>query len=115
MKICLIGSTEYPPTEGVATHVWGLAKFLFVKGHDVLVITRRMKNSNAIDNYNGIIVIRPDFSPVYPFHVTLHGLFVNRVIKSFERDVDLFHLHSPLPPPLRTYKPVITTFHTFTN
>jgi glycosyltransferase involved in cell wall biosynthesis len=50
--------------------------------------------------------------PLYPFHVHFHGLFVDRLVARLEHQVDIFHLHTPLPPLVRTARPVLLTVHT---
>jgi glycosyltransferase involved in cell wall biosynthesis len=48
----------------------------------------------------------------YPFHVDIHGIFVNRFLENFEKQIDLVHVHMPLAPAVHTRLPIVTTFHT---
>ena len=58
------------------------------------------------------IHITATFFPVYPFHMPLHGLFVNSLLKSLRPEVSLIHLHSPLTPSIKTSVPIVLTIHT---
>jgi glycosyltransferase involved in cell wall biosynthesis len=60
---------------------------------------------------NGFTIWRVPFAPVYPFHVHVHGLFVNRLVQEIEGQFDVINAHTPLPPAVRTSLPVVTTVH----
>ena len=51
------------------------------------------------------------FAPLYPYHVHVHGYFVNRLLRQLESQLDVVNAHTPLPPAVRTPLPVVTTFH----
>jgi glycosyltransferase involved in cell wall biosynthesis len=111
MKIAMVLSTPLPPGEGVGIYVWNLSQWLRRQGHDVLLITRGGHALPASEEIDGFTVLRPAYFPLYPMHVRLHEIFVNRVVKALEEDIDLFHIHSPLPPVIKTRRPVMITFH----
>ncbi len=112
MRVCMLTSAPMPPIEGIGHYVWNLSRFLVEQRHQVQIITRGQRGKSAYEELEGISVWRPRFYPVYPVHVHLHGLFVRRLVRHLESEVDLFHLHSPLPPPTHSKRPVLTTVHT---
>jgi len=112
MKICMVLSTPFPPEEGIGYYTYTLSRKLLEKGHDVVIITRGSLNKAKMDVMDGIEVIKAPFIPIYPFHVHLHGLFVNKIFKSIESKIDVVHIHSPLCPLIKTSLPLITTIHT---
>ena len=112
MRICMVTSVPVPPGEGLGYYVWNLSRFLVKEGHEVQIITRGERGRPPSELLEGIPIWRPRFFHTYPFHVQLHGLFVQRLVHRLDRDVDLFHLHTPLPPPLRTVRPQLLTVHT---
>lgn len=110
MKIAMIISTAFPPEEGIGFYVYNLSRELIKKGHEVTVITRgSLKTQNEV--FEGIKIIKAPFVPLYPFHVHIHGYFVNKIIKSIEDDFDIVHIHSPLAPIIKTSLPIISTLH----
>ena len=48
---------------------------------------------------------------MYPLHVHLHGVFVNRLVRLHEGDFDVINEHSPLPPVVGTRLPIVTSVH----
>ena len=112
MRICMISSTALPPQEGIGFYVWNLSRHLTQQGHQVQLITRGGAGQTAWEVVDGITIWRPRFVPTYPFHVQLHGMFVDRLIREIEPHVDLFHLHSPLVKRPKTKRPVLVTVHT---
>jgi len=112
MKICMLISTPFPPKEGISYHTYNLSKKLMEKGHEVVIITRGslMKTQKTV--FDGIEVIKAPYIPLYPFYIHLHGIFVNKIFKKIESEIDIVHIHSPLPPLVKTKKPIITTIHT---
>jgi glycosyltransferase involved in cell wall biosynthesis len=112
MHVCLVTSVPLPPEEGVGYYVWNLAHQLRCKGHEVQIITRGRTGRTTCECLNGITIWRPIYLPLYPLHVHFHSLFVNRLVARLEPEVDIFHLHSPLPPPLHTARPLLLTVHT---
>jgi glycosyltransferase involved in cell wall biosynthesis len=112
MQVCMVMSSPLPPREGIGWHVWNLSRFLTSSGHRVQIITRGEPGRPAYEVVGGIPVWRPRYLPLYPFHVHAHGLFAQRLVGSLEAKVDLFHLHTPLPPPLNVRAPCLLTVHT---
>lgn len=111
MRICLIVSVPLPPEEGVGHHVWNLAQQLIARGHNVGMITRGSMASTVKEQIDGVTVWRAPFAPVYPFHVQLHGLFVNQLFRAIEGEFDVVNAHTPLPPAVKTVLPLVTTVH----
>jgi glycosyltransferase involved in cell wall biosynthesis len=112
MHVCMVTSAPMPPEEGVGHYVWNLAQQLARKGHAVEIITRGKPGPAGRERLGQVTVWRPPFAPLYPFHVHLHGLFVSRLVARLEDRVDVYHVHTPLPPVLRTRRPVLLTVHT---
>lgn len=111
MRICMITSVPLPPTEGVGHYVWNLSRFLIEQGHHVQIITRSQRGKPFREEIDGLPVWRPRFYPLYPFHVHLHGVFVQRLVRRIEDNVDVFHIHTPLAPPIRSHSPSLLTVH----
>jgi len=111
MRICMVASVPFPPTEGIGHYVWNLSRFLISQEHEVQIITRGEWGKPVHEELDGIQVWRPFFAPAYPFHVHLHGVFVQKLIRRLEGQVDVFHLHTPLPPPVDTVRPMLLTVH----
>jgi glycosyltransferase involved in cell wall biosynthesis len=111
MRICLLTSVPIPPEEGLGYHVWNLAQQLTRMGHEVGIITRGGPGPTREECLDGISVWRAPFAPFYPLHVHLHGLFVNRLLQRLAPRFDLINAHTPLPPPVRTHLPLVTTVH----
>ena len=104
---------EFPPISGgIGYYVYNLSKKLLERGHRVNVVTRGSTGVTTLSKIDGINVFRATFFPLYPFHLWIHGRFVNRTVKSLESEVDLVHIHSPLTPPIYTSLPLVTTIHT---
>jgi glycosyltransferase involved in cell wall biosynthesis len=112
MRICMVISVPLPPREGIGYYVWALSRFLVGQGHQVQIITRGQRGKPFYEELEGFPVWRPRFYPIYPLHVHLHRIFVQRLVRRLESEVDLLHLHTPLPPPLRTRQPYLVTAHT---
>ena len=112
MRVCLVTSVPIPPEEGIGYYVWNLAQQLVHKGHSAQIITRGRLGRGSSECLDKIAIWRPTFAPLYPFHVHFHGLFVNRLVARLEHQVDIFHVHTPLPPVVRTARPVFLTVHT---
>src|SRR5665647_3494819 len=112
MHVCMI-SREFPPvTGGIGYYVYNLSKGLVKKGHNVSIITRGSTGKVEKEVIDGIEVFKATFFPLYPFHMVLHGFFVNSLLNSLRSEVSLVHLHSPLTPKVKTDLPVLTTVHT---
>jgi len=111
MHICHVISVPFPPVEGIGRYVHGLSTKQIEKGHNVAIITRGSWNKIEREVIDGMNVIRVPFIPIYPFYIYLHGIFVNKIFKSLESQIDIVHIHTPLPPPVKTSLPTITTVH----
>jgi len=112
VQICMITSVPMPPTEGIGHYIWNLSRFLLEQGHQVRVITRGQCGKLHREELEGIPVWRPPFYPTYPLHVHLHSWFVQALVRRLEPEVDVFHLHTPLPPPIHSHRPCLVTVHT---
>jgi glycosyltransferase involved in cell wall biosynthesis len=112
MHICHVISVPFPPEEGIGNYVHNLSTKLVENGHKVTVITRGHLGTTQRQIIDGISVIRAPFIPIYPFYIHLHGLFVNKIFKSLETQIDIVHVHTPLPPLIKTSHPIILTMHT---
>jgi glycosyltransferase involved in cell wall biosynthesis len=111
VNVALVQSTPYPPEEGIGNYVRNLSRELLDRGHSVTVVTRGgLGRSETQDG--GLRVVRLPCPPLYPFHVDLHGLFVNRFLERSADRFDLVHTHTPLTPVVRTDLPVVATVHT---
>lgn len=112
LNICMI-TREFPPESGgIGYYVYNLSKKLLERGHRVTVLTRGTSARSFKEVVEGIDVFKVSFFPLYPFHLSIHGLFMNSLFKSLEPSFDLVHVHSPLPPLIKTHLPIITTVHT---
>jgi len=112
MKICMILSNPFPPKEGIGYYTYNLSRKLIENGHKVVVITRGSWSKTQKEIFDDIEIIRTPFIPIYPFYIHIHELFVKKAFKSLESQIDIVHIHSPLPPPIKTTLPVILTIHT---
>lgn len=112
MHILMILSTPIPICEGIGSHVLGLAKRLKNRGYEITLMTRGNWQGVRKFVYEGFKVIKVPFYPLYPFHVHIHGLFVERVIEQLNLQPDIIHLHSPLVPSIAKKHAIVTTFHT---
>jgi glycosyltransferase involved in cell wall biosynthesis len=111
MRIAMILSTALPPREGLGIYAWNLSNCLRELGHEVQFITRGGHKKPQREVVDGFTVWRPSFYPIYPFHVHLHRIFLNRLVQQLESEIDLFHVHSPLPPVISVRRPVMLTVH----
>jgi glycosyltransferase involved in cell wall biosynthesis len=106
-------SLEFPPKSGgIGSYVYNLSRKLVQKGHQVTVVTKGSSSLPREELIDGINLIRLPYLAVYPLHVWLHGVFVNRELKVLERRFTLVHVHSPGASVVRTRLPVVTTVHT---
>jgi glycosyltransferase involved in cell wall biosynthesis len=104
---------EFPPLSGgIGYYVYNLAQTLLKRGHDIRVVTRGSAKRTERREVDGLEVFYATFFPLYPFHLGVHGYFVNKIVRSLECEVEIIHLHSPLPPPVYTSLPIVTTVHT---
>ena len=112
MRICMLTSAPFPPKEGIGFYVWNLSRYLQRAGHSVQVITRGTLNATFREEYAGIPIWKASFAPLYPFHVHLHSIFVDRLLRRLAPEIELLHAHTPLVR-LPTVKfPTLVTAHT---
>jgi alpha-maltose-1-phosphate synthase len=125
-------TSEFPPiTGGVGQYVSNLSQKMKEREHDVTVITRkrivinkRKQNSGLNSSgffatdlcpkeyINGVLVHRVPYYPFFPMHASILTLSVNRLLRSLEKKFDIVHVHTPMPLPVITSIPLITTVHT---
>jgi glycosyltransferase involved in cell wall biosynthesis len=110
MRICVITSANFPPEEGIGNYIYNMSKEFIRKGHQVTIITRGSSKIKEED-FEGIRLYRVPFFPLYPIHVQIHGIFVNKLLRSIEHKFDVIHVHSPLPPSIKSKIPVLLTIH----
>jgi glycosyltransferase involved in cell wall biosynthesis len=108
----MVSSTPQPPWEGIGFYVWNLSQCLARLGHRIQIITRGSVARTTRQEVAGIPIWRTAFLPVYPWHVHLHGMVVDRLLQKLERDIDLIHVHTPLVKHPRSNRPVLVTVHT---
>lgn len=111
MHVGFLYSTPFPPKEGIGFYVYKLANRLDDRGHDVTLLTRGGLTRD-VERENGLTVVKAPFVPLYPIHVDVHGVFVNRIVERMAEDLDVLHVHSPLTPRVSTTVPVVLTVHT---
>lgn len=112
LHICIVVGSFPPNCAGIGNYAYNLSKKLIEHGHKVTVFTRGVWNRSCIiEKVEGILVYRIRFIPLYPFHVELHGIFLNKIFKSLENSFDLIHIHSPLVPLVHTKLPRVVTEH----
>lgn len=112
MKICVITSANFPPEEGIGNYIYNMSKELIRKGNQVTIITRGSSSKINQEDFEGIRLYRVPLFPLYPIHVQIHGIFVKKLFSSIQSDFDVIHFHTPLPSPLKTNLPTMTTVHT---
>lgn len=100
-----------PPEEGIGYYTFNLSKKLKSRGNEVTIITRGGLRSETVE-YDGITIRREPYFPVYPFHVDIHGFFVNRRLRRLESSPDIVHTHTPLTPVIDVEVPIVSTIHT---
>ena len=111
MHICMLTSEFPPDLGGISYYVSGLSRRLMKRGHDVTVITRGNWRRSYHNEENGIPVYRVQFIPSYPSIFGLHGIWVNRLLKSLEPSISLLHVHGSLVPVINTSRPFVFTAH----
>ncbi len=111
MRICIITSAKFPPEEGIGNYIYNMSKEFIKKGHNVVIITRGKFKKTYSEIYDGIKIYKVPFVLLYPFHVHIHGIFLNKLLKSIEDDFDVIHIHSPLPPLVNSQTPILLTIH----
>jgi glycosyltransferase involved in cell wall biosynthesis len=108
----MLVSARFPPREGMGHYAWNLSRQLARRGHPVQIITRGSLRPAWRETVDGVAIWRVPFLPVYPLHVHLHALFVDRLVRVLEPDLDLIHLHSPLVKFPETRLSTLVTVHT---
>jgi len=112
LNIAMLTSIPFPPEEGIGIYVSNLSNELVKQGHEVIVITRGGLRAQILE-FNKFVVFQLPFLMAYPVHVDIHGLFVKKFIKHMQ-NIEILHIHTPLPPPLRNVENtggVVSTFH----
>jgi len=112
LKIAMLLSTPFPPEEGIGNYVCNLSRKLVKLGHKIILVTRGGLRTQILE-FNDFVVFKLPFLIAYPFHVDIHGLFVKKFVEHMQ-DIDILHIHSPLPPSLCNTKKVggvVSTFH----
>ena len=111
MNICMFTSEFPPDLGGISAHIYNLSKRLIERGHKVTVITRGTWRKTYYEDIEGISVYRVRFIPFYPNPFKLHGLFVNKLFKRIEPELDLLHVHGSISPVIGTHLPTVVTVH----
>lgn len=112
MKIAQVFSTPWPPTEGIATYVYGLSKELLKQGHEVVLFTRGRRTRRYHDADLGVDVVEIRTPPLNPFHVHLEEPAFRRYVKTHDMQDWKFHIHTPYPPIPPKDVPYLLTVHT---
>jgi len=110
LKIAMLFSTPFPPEEGLGFYVYNLSQELIKRGHEVIAITRGGLKKQILE-YDKFVVFKLPFLMLYPFHIDVHGIFVNKFLKGLDESLDVIHVHTPLTPAVSTHVPMVTTFH----
>ena len=108
----MLTSASFPPREGMGFYIWNLSHCLVQQSHQVQIITRGGFPSTRQEVVAGITIWRLPYLPLYPFHIHLHTIFVNRFLRKCNLELDLLHLHSPLVRYPHTDLPSLVTVHT---
>jgi glycosyltransferase involved in cell wall biosynthesis len=108
----MVFSMPFPPQDGIGYYIYNLSKSLRENGHEVIILTRGSWKKTQREFFDGIEVIKTRFIPIYPFYLMVHGKYTNEVFKKLEPEIDLVHIHSPLPPVINTKRPKVITIHT---
>jgi glycosyltransferase involved in cell wall biosynthesis len=111
MNVCIITSAKFPPEEGIGHYIYNMSKEFIKKGHNVVIITRGSLKKTYSEIYDGIKIYKVPFILIYPFHVHIHGIFLNKFLKPIEDNFDVIHIHSPLPPVVNSRVPLLLTIH----
>jgi len=107
----MIMSTPFPPEEGIGNHVLNVSRKFVKKGHRVTIVTRGSLGKVRREMVGDIEVFKTRFIPVYPFHVCLHGIFVEKLIKKLTQEFDIIHIHTPLSSAINVPLPLVSTVH----
>lgn len=106
---------DFPPRiGGISLYVFNLSQKLVDRGHRVTIITQG-NGKKEFEQTGGIKIYRTYYSNrLRPFHIHFHAIFVNKLLKSIENDLDILHAHLPGAPPIFTSLRVAVTVHTLT-
>jgi len=107
----MLTSEFTPGPGGIASYVHNLSKRLVQRGHNVTVISRGSWRQSEHEEVDGIPVHRVRFIPSYPSPFWLHGVWVNRLLRTLEPDFDLLHVHGALVPVIDVSIPIVFTSH----
>jgi glycosyltransferase involved in cell wall biosynthesis len=110
MNIAMVQSTPYPPEEGIGNYVSNLSRQLIDRGHSVSIITRGGLH-REVSTDGELRVVRLPYLALYPFHVDIHGVFLDRYLSRAADRFDIVHAHTPLTPPVETSTPLVSTVH----
>ncbi len=88
MNICMITRRIPPFSGGVGSYVYNLSGELVKKGHNVSVITAQARSQT--ETINGVRILKAPYFSLYPFNAFLHGIFVNRILRSLKINLKLF-------------------------
>ena len=112
MRICMLCMELPPKGGGLGVYVYNVARRLAGRGHEVVVITRgNWKHEWRRKLVEDVEVYEVRCLPIYPFHVQLHGIFVDRLLQRLQIDFDVVHLHAPAIPYLSKLAPYVATQH----
>jgi N-acetyllactosaminide 3-alpha-galactosyltransferase len=115
MRIVQVCPYFHPHVGGVESHVMSLSEELVSRGHEVHVVTARLKGTKEKEKIGDIIIHRP--KPLFIWMKTPVVPKIMRTIKELKGDV----IHSHSPPPLPSYyaakasqkagSPFLITYH----
>lgn len=111
LNVWMVSSTAFPPEEGIGYYVYNLSQELLDRGHSVTVVTRGSARTERT-THGGIEVVKAPYLPLFPFHVDVHGLFVERLVERHADEIDVLHVHTPLAPVVDVDVPTVATIHT---
>lgn len=97
MKVVQLTPYFYPHLGGVESHVLELSKHLQDRGHDVMVVTTQLEDTDKKDVVEGVPVRR-----VEPLTIELSTPVVPKV-RNVLLNIDYDILHSHLPPPIMSF------------
>lgn len=119
MSIAFIGQKGIPAKNGgVDRHVENLARFLAIKGEDVIVYNRKNYLENSISEWKGVKLVYLPFIDCQNLAAITHGFLATT--DAIKRKVDVIHYHGIGPSLLawipRIFAPkikVVSTLHSF--
>jgi phosphatidylinositol alpha-mannosyltransferase len=122
MKIAIVTEYYYPTLGGVQEHVHHFAREAAARGHDVRIITSKVRGASLVDE--PVPVLRVGRSQPFVANGSIGRMTVGRGLGDelqaiFDRErFDVIHVHAPLTPTLpllaiaRSNAITIGTFHT---